>query len=100
MIPVFWYFLLAAAMFSIGAYAVASSRSAIKILMGIELMLNAANINFAAFGAFGGSPTGESFAFFSIALAAAEAAVGLAIFVTLFRLRESVDVSKAAALRW
>lgn len=100
MIPVYWYFLLAAAMFAIGSFAVISQRSAIKVLMGIELMLNAANINFAAFGAYSGNPTGFSFAFFSIALAAGEAAVGLAIFVTLFRLRESVDVSKAAALRW
>ena len=100
MIPVFWYFLLAAAMFSIGAYAVASQKSAIKVLMGIELMLNAANINFVAFGSLAGGPTGEAFAFLSIALAAAEAAVGLAIFVTLFRLRDNTDVSKAAALRW
>jgi NADH-quinone oxidoreductase subunit K len=100
MIPVYWYFVLAAAMFCIGLFAVVSQKSAIKVLMGIELMLNAANINFAAFGAFSGNPTGYTFTFFSIALAAAEAAVGLAIFVSLFRLRESVDVSKAAALRW
>ncbi|MCA1812613.1 MAG: NADH-quinone oxidoreductase subunit NuoK [Halobacteriales archaeon] len=100
MIPVYWYFVLASAMFSIGTYAVVSQRSAIKVLMGIELMLNAANINFAAFGAFGGGSSGIAFAFFSIALAAAEAAIGLAIFVNLFRLRESVDVTKASALRW
>ncbi|HEV8359405.1 MAG TPA: NADH-quinone oxidoreductase subunit NuoK [Candidatus Thermoplasmatota archaeon] len=100
MIPAYWYFVLAAALFSIGTYAVASSRSAIKVLMGIELMLNAANVNFAAFGSLTQAPSGETFALFSIALAAAEAAVGLAIFVTLFRLRESVDVSKASALRW
>lgn len=100
MIPVYWYFTLAAAMFSIGTFVVVSQKSAIKILMGIELMLNAANINFAGFGAFSGNNAGYAFTFFSIALAAAEAAVGLAIFVTLFRLRETVDVSKAAALRW
>jgi NADH-quinone oxidoreductase subunit K len=100
MIPVYWYFVLSAAMFSIGVFACASQRSAIKVLMGIELMLNAANINFAAFGGLTRNPSGYTFALFSIALAAAEAAVGLAIFVTLFRLRESVDVTKAAALRW
>ena len=100
MIPVFWYFALAAGVFSIGAYVVVSQKSAIKVLMGIELMLNAANINFAAFGSFGHAATGEAFVFLSIALAAAEAAVGLAIFVTLFRLRESVDVTTASALRW
>lgn len=100
MVPAYWYFLLAAAMFSIGTYAVVSQRSAIKVLMGIELVLNAANINFASFGAYADAPSGFAFAFFSIAIAAAEAAVGLAIFVGLFRLRESVDVSKAAALRW
>jgi F420H2 dehydrogenase subunit K len=99
-IPVYWYFVLAAAMFSIGTYAVVTQKSAIKVIMGIELMLNAANINFAAFGAFSGNPTGYTFALFSIALAAAEAAVGLAIFVSLFRIRETVDVSKAATLRW
>jgi NADH:ubiquinone oxidoreductase subunit K len=100
MIPTYWYFVLAAAMFSVGTYAVVSQRSAIKVLMGIELMLNAANINFAAFGAFGRTSTGVAFAFISIALAAAEAAIGLAIFVNLFRLRESVDVTRASALRW
>ena len=100
MIPVYWYFVLSAAMFSIGVYAVASQKSAIEVLMGIELMLNAANVNFAAFGGLTHNPSGYTFALFSIALAAAEAAVGLAIFVTLFRLRESVDVTKAAALRW
>jgi NADH-quinone oxidoreductase subunit K len=100
MIPVLWDFVLAAAMFSVGVFAVVSQRSAIKVLMGIELMLNAANINFAAFGALFNNPSGYTFAFFSIAIAAAEAAVGLAIFVNLFRLRESVDVTQAAALRW
>jgi NADH-quinone oxidoreductase subunit K len=100
MIPLYWYFVLGAAMFSIGTYLVVSQRSAIKVLMGIELMLNAANVNFAAFGAGSGNASGTGFAFFSIAFAAAEAAIGLAIFVVLFRLRESVDVSKAAALRW
>jgi NADH-quinone oxidoreductase subunit K len=100
MIPVLWYFVLAAAMFSIGLWAVVSQKSAIKVLMGIELMLNAANVNFASFGALFDNPSGYTFAFFSIALAAAEAAVGLAIFVNLFRLRETVDVTKATALRW
>lgn len=107
MIPVGWYFALAAGLFAIGLYLVMSSRNAIRVLMGVELMLNAANVNFAAFSGFapdaGGfyvNNAGFTFAFFSIAIAAAEAAVGLAIFINLFRLRLSPNIDRADILRW
>ncbi|HLE95928.1 MAG TPA: NADH-quinone oxidoreductase subunit NuoK [Candidatus Thermoplasmatota archaeon] len=100
-----WYFVLAVALFAIGTYGLMTQRSAIKILISVELMLNAANINFAAFAAFWqgrsvGHYDGFVFALFSIAIAAAEAAVGLAIFVNLFRVVQGVDVDRATVLRW
>lgn len=103
-----WYFALSVAMFSIGIFGILTLKSGIRVLMAIELMLNAANVNFAAFGKMwaANSPlpvapqTGVSFALFSIAIAAAEAAVGLAIFVSLFRLKNGIDVDKADLLRW
>jgi NADH-quinone oxidoreductase subunit K len=100
------FLMLAGALFCIGVYGVLARRNAVLVLMSIELMLNAANINFAAFGRMWQAslpnppPTGEAFALISIAVAAAEAAVGLAIFVLLFRLREGIDVDKADLLRW
>lgn len=106
MIPLGWYFVLASAIFVVGLYAVLAGRTSIRILMGVELMINAAAINFAAFSgaipeASGAMPqaTGYTFAFFVIAIAAAEAAVGLAIFVNLFRLRRSPVVERANVLK-
>ena len=100
MIPVYAYFLLSAVLFSLGVVAVTTQKSGIKILMGIELMLNAANINFVAFGRGHGDVDGTVFALFSIAIAAAEAAVGLAIFVNLFRTQGTIRMDVANALRW
>ena len=106
MIPVGWYFALAATLFCIGLYIIMSGRNAIRVLMGVELMLNAANINFAAFSGLGvggldfyPNNAGFTFAFFSIAIAAAEAGVGLAIFVNLFRLRRSPNLDLANILK-
>ncbi|MHB8584641.1 MAG: NADH-quinone oxidoreductase subunit NuoK [Thermoplasmatota archaeon] len=101
-----WYFLLSSVLFGVGIFGLLTQRSGIRILMSIELLLNAANVNFAAFGRMwavsiqGAAPTGETFTLISIAVAAAEAAVGLAIFVLMFRLREGIDVDKADLLRW
>jgi len=94
-----WYVALSGALFALGAWGLMSRRNAIVILMSVELMLNAANINLAAFSSAFHTQTGYVFAFFSIAIAAAEAAVGLAIFVNLYRLRETVDVTQLTALR-
>jgi NADH-quinone oxidoreductase subunit K len=101
-----WFFLLSTAVFAIGVFGLLTQRSGIRVLMSIELLLNAANINFAAFGhmwavsSATAAQSGEAFALLSIAVAAAEAAIGLAIFVQLFRLREAIDVDKADLLRW
>lgn len=98
-IATWWYVALASLLFAIGIWGLLRRDNAVMILMSIELMLNSANINLAAFSSSFGVQDGFMIALFSIAIAAAEAAVGLAIFVNLFRLRESVNVSEANLLR-
>ena len=99
MMPISAYLALSALLFAIGTYGLLVSRNGIKILMCVELLLNAANINLVAFAAFHEHALGYVFALFSIALAAAEAAVGLSIFIALFRLRKDIDVSLLTTLR-
>lgn len=96
MIPLSWYLGLSAALFCIGIYGVLSRRNAISILMGIELMMNAANINLVAFGRFihPNVLTGHVFAVFVLTIAAAEAAVGLAIVISVYRNREQIHVDE------
>ncbi|MCS6937514.1 MAG: NADH-quinone oxidoreductase subunit NuoK [Candidatus Bipolaricaulota bacterium] len=93
MIALAAYLGLSALLFAIGVYGLLTSRNGIKILICIELMLNAANINLVAFAAHYQNALGYVFAMFSIALAAAEAAVGLSILIALFRLKRRIDVS-------
>ena len=95
------YLVIAAILFSIGIYGVITRKNAIAILMGIELILNSANINFIAFNRFGGmeSLDGHVFSIFVIVLAAAEAAVALAIVINLFKNVGSVDVDNADLLQ-
>ena len=95
------YLVIAAILFSIGIYGVITRKNAIAILMGIELILNSANINFIAFNRFGGmdSLDGHVFSIFVIVLAAAEAAVALAIVINLFKNVGSVDVDNADLLK-
>ncbi len=102
MIPVQWYFVLSAALFCVGLYGVLSRRNAIAILMGIELMLNAVNINLLAFWRYGNpnNPAAQAFAAFVYAVAAAEVAVGLALIVSIYRNRETVDVDEINLLKW
>jgi NADH:ubiquinone oxidoreductase subunit K len=95
-----WYFVLSAALFGVGLYGVLTQKSGIRILMCVEMMLNAANINFVAFSSLYGQSVGYAYALFIIAIAAAEAAVGLAIFVNLWRLRQTVDLDQVKTLRW
>jgi NADH-quinone oxidoreductase subunit K len=93
---------LSSVMFALGLLAVLTRRNAILILVGIELMLNAANINFIAFWRYGPPDpemAGPIFVLFSIAIAAAEAAVGLAIILMLFRLRRTTDLNQLDSLR-
>jgi NADH-quinone oxidoreductase subunit K len=95
-VPLSWYLLLAAALFCTGLYAALSRRNAIGILMGVELMLNAVNINLLAFWrqveVVQGTLAGQVFAIIVITVAAAEAAVGLALIIAVYRNRRTVDV--------
>ncbi len=100
MAELYLYLIIAAVIFTVGAYGIISQRSGIKILMSIELMLNAANLNLVAFSSFNGNATGQVFALFSIAIAAAEAAIGFAILVALFRVRDTINLDNINILRW
>ncbi len=100
MADLYSYLLVAIVIFTTGAYGIITQRSGIKILMSIELMLNAANLNLVAFSSFNGNATGQVFALFSIAIAAAEAAIGFAILVALFRVRDTINLDNINILRW
>lgn len=92
-----------ALLFSIGLFVALSRRSAVGILMGIELMLNSVNLNLIGFARFVESPRpidGQVFTVFVITVAAAEAAVALALAVAVYRLRQSIDVDRLDILRW
>ena len=101
MIPLSWYLLLAAGLFCLGLYGVLARRNAIAMLMGVELMLNAGNINLAAFERYvaPNSMTGQVFVLFNIAVAAAETAVGLALILAIYRSRDTVSVEEVDLLR-
>jgi NADH-quinone oxidoreductase subunit K len=102
-VPLSWYLIVAAALFCIGLYGVLSRRNAIGILMGVELMLNAVNVNLVAFWryveAVRGTVAGQVFAIIVITVAAAEAAVGLALIIAIYRTRRTVDVTEADLLK-
>jgi NADH-quinone oxidoreductase subunit K len=100
MIPTEYYVILSAAVFCIGLFGILTRRNALVFLMSIELMLNAANINLVAFANHWGNLTGQTFALFTIALAAAEVAVGLGIILVLYRNFDGIDVAEAATMRW
>jgi NADH-quinone oxidoreductase subunit K len=100
MIPLSWYLGLSAIVFSIGLYGFMSQKNGIRMLMCVELMLNSANINLVAFSSYNDDMTGQVFALFSIAIAAAEAAVGFAILMSIYRMRDMIDVDKLNILRW
>jgi NADH:ubiquinone oxidoreductase subunit K len=96
------YLILSAILFSIGLYGALSKRSAIIILMSIELMLNATNITLVAFSRHVVPVllTGQIFTIFSIAVGAAEVTVGLAIIIAIYRRRETIDVTKIDLMKW
>lgn len=100
MIPTSWFLILSAILFTIGVLGVLTRRNGITIFMSIELMVNAVNLTFIAYARDLGSLHGVIFVFFIMAIAAAEAAVGLAIFIALFRHRETIDVDKANLMHW
>jgi NADH:ubiquinone oxidoreductase subunit K len=102
MTPLQGYLLLSALLFSIGLAGALTRRNAIIVLIGIELMLNAANLNFIAFWRFGPNPealTGVIFAIFSIGIAAAEAAVGLALIISIYRHQKTTNLDEVDSLR-
>ena len=99
MIPIHYFLTLGAALFTIGAIGVILRRNALIMLMSVELMLNAANLTLLAFGRANHDSRANAFAFLVIAVAAAEAAVGLAIVVGIFRNRRSVNVDELTLLK-
>ena len=99
--PVSFFLVLSALLFSIGVYGVLARQHAVLVLLSIELMLNAANINLVAFSVLlEGNLGGQVFALFIIAVAAAEVGVGLAIVILIYRNRQSVDVDEMALMKW
>ncbi len=104
-IPLVYYLTISAALFCLGLFGALARRNAIAVLMGIELMLNAVNINLVAFWRYGspdpiGDQSGIVFALFVITLAAAEAAVGLALVIAIYRSRDTVNVEEIDLLKW
>lgn len=101
MIPLWLYLLVSAALFSIGTFGVLARRNGVAVLMGVELMLNAVNINLVAFWRYTapGEINGMAFAAFVFVIAAAEAAVGLAIIISIYRSRHSVVPEDASLLK-
>jgi len=100
-IPLSWYLLLSAALFSVGLFGVLARRNAIAVLMGVELMLNAVNINLIAFWRYltPDRSVGLAWAVFVLTVAAAEAAAGLALIISVYRNRDSVDVEELDTLK-
>ncbi len=97
--PLNAYLILAGLVFAIGVAGVLTRRNAIGILLGVELMLNAVNINLAAFSRFNGDLTGIVFALFTIAITVAEMGVGLAIVIAIFRARRTVEADRLDLLK-
>jgi NADH-quinone oxidoreductase subunit K len=99
-VPISWYLLVAAALFVIGTLGALMRRNAISIFLSIELMLNAANLTLVAYARQMDQRTGQLIVFFVMAVAAAEAAVGLALFIAVFRQRRTIDVNRLNLMRW
>jgi NADH-quinone oxidoreductase subunit K len=98
-VPLNAYLVLAALVFAIGLFGVLTRRNAVGILLGIELMLNAVNINLVSFARFHADLAGLLFAVFTIAITVAEVAVGLAIVIAIFRVRKTVEADHLDLLR-
>ena len=100
MIPLGHYLVVSAVLFAIGTAGVFMRRNLITILLSIEIMLNAVNLSFVAFGRYQGNVDGQIITFFVMTVAAAEAAVGLALIIALFRHRESLNPDAFTSLKW
>ena len=102
MVPLSWYLIFSAALFSIGLLGVLSRRNAVAILLGMELMLNAVNVNLAAFWRYSdvANIAGQVFAIIVFAVAAAEVSVGLALVISVYRKRNTVIADEIDLLKW
>ncbi|MBT3316282.1 MAG: NADH-quinone oxidoreductase subunit NuoK [Anaerolineae bacterium] len=102
MIPISWYLILAAALFSIGLFGVLARKNAVAILLGVELMLNAVNINLVTFWRYNApeTVTGQVFAIIVFAVAAAEVAVGLALIISIYRNRNTIVADDLDMMKW
>jgi NADH-quinone oxidoreductase subunit K len=99
-VPVSWYLVLASVLFAIGTVGALTRRNGITIFLSIELMLNAVNLMILAYARLLGDQSGQVIVFFVLAVAAAEAAIGLALFIAVYRLRRTIDVNRLNLLRW
>ena len=100
MIPISYYLVLSGIMFVTGVIGVLLRRNIIIILLSVELMLNATNINFVAFSQYFHNVGGQVFVFFTLTVAAAEVAVGLAIIIALYRAKSTINVDEFQLLKW
>jgi len=100
MIPLNWYLILSAFLFIIGVLGFFVKRNIIALLLSVEVMLNAVNLTFVAFSSKNGQISGQIFVFFVLVVAAAEAAVGLALVIAMFRNRETLNVDRSNLLKW
>jgi len=99
-IPIEYYLILSAFMFSVGIVGVLTRRNAIIVFMCVELMLNSANLTLITYSSYLGDVAGQLFVFFVMAVAAAEAAVGLAIIIAIFRNKLTVNIDEINILKW
>jgi NADH-quinone oxidoreductase subunit K len=99
-IPIEYYLVLSAFMFVVGVAGVLTKRNAIIVFMSVELMLNSANLTMITFASFMGSSVGQLFVFFVMTVAAAEAAIGLAIIIAIFRNKLTVNIDEINILKW
>jgi NADH-quinone oxidoreductase subunit K len=100
MIPTAWILIFSSLLFAVGLYGVLSRKNAILVVMSVEVMLNAANVNFVAFSQMYGNMDGQTMVMFATAIAAAELAVGLAILLVLYKRRKTVFINELKMLRW
>ncbi len=100
MIPTSWFLVLGAMLFAIGTIGALTRRNGITIFLSIELMLNSVNLLFVGYSRLLGDPAGQVMVFFVLAVAAAEAAIGLALFIAIYRHRHTIDLDRINLLRW
>jgi NADH-quinone oxidoreductase subunit K len=100
MVPLQAYLVLSAIMFIIGVVGVVARRNVIIVFLSIELMMNSVNLTFVAFSAFFGDSAGQAIVFFVIAVSAAEAAIGLAIVIAIFRRKQTVNLDEINIMKW